>query len=158
MIIPPHGLEAIKATFGDPTPYITQAGVEESWMNTILQKIHLPYTMDYAYAKTKIITIQCHKLIAEPLQNTFTEVHNKGLSNLCLVYGGCYVWRQMRTSYKLSTHCWGIALDLNPRTNVQGTKGDMAPEIISIFESHGFYWGGNFKLRDPMHFQYCTGY
>ena len=40
------------------------------------------------------------------------------------------------------------------------TKGNMDPEIIQVFRSHGFKWGGEFsgKSIDPMHFQYCTGY
>jgi hypothetical protein len=34
----------------------------------------------------------------------------------------------------------------------------MREEIIGVFKESGFIWGGDWKRKDPMHFQYCTGY
>jgi hypothetical protein len=35
----------------------------------------------------------------------------------------------------------------------------MDPDVVAIFQHFGFLWGGEFHLRkDPMHFQYATGY
>jgi len=75
-------------------------------------------------------------------------------------YGGCFNFRAKRSSSKLSTHSWGIALDLNPETNGMGREGDMAPGIVEVFESFGFTWGGRWSGagKDPMHFQFCSGY
>ncbi len=57
------------------------------------------------------------------------------------------------------THSSGIAIDLNPETNRTGTPGDMDPQIVAVFKQHGFKWGGDWLGRkDPMHFQYCSGY
>lgn len=52
------------------------------------------------------------------------------------------------------------AIDLNPETNGMGRDGDMAPGIVKVFESHGFTWGGRWsgRSKDPMHFQFCSGY
>jgi D-alanyl-D-alanine carboxypeptidase len=49
---------------------------------------------------------------------------------------------------------------LNPETNAQGTEGNMDSAVIKIFRDAGFEWGGDWqgKVRDPMHFQFCTGY
>ncbi len=75
-------------------------------------------------------------------------------------FGGCFAYRPQRTGSKLSTHSWGIAIDLNPATNQQGSDGNMDPKLVEIFRCARFQWGGDWKgkARDPMHFQFCTGY
>jgi hypothetical protein len=41
-----------------------------------------------------------------------------------------------------------------------GTVGDTDARLVELFEGFGFLWGGRWPGRgkDPMHFQYCTGY
>lgn len=75
-------------------------------------------------------------------------------------YGGCFNFRAKRSGSKLSTHAWGIAIDLNPETNAMGREGDMAPGIVKVFESFGFTWGGRWTGagKDRMHFQFCSGH
>lgn len=53
----------------------------------------------------------------------------------------------------LSSHSWGMAIDINASTNKLNTKGDMNARIVETFLKHGFMWGGNFKRLDPMHFE-----
>jgi len=74
--------------------------------------------------------------------------------------GGCFSFRPQPTGTKLSTHSWGIAIDLNPETNAQGTAGDIDSAIVDIFRKAGFQWGGDWEgsSRDPMHFQFFSGY
>jgi hypothetical protein len=60
----------------------------------------------------------------------------------------------------LSSHAWGIAMDINARWNrlghlpaQPGTKGCII-DLVPLAEAHGFAWGGNFRSRiDPMHFE-----
>jgi D-alanyl-D-alanine carboxypeptidase len=51
---------------------------------------------------------------------------------------------------KLS-HAWGIAIDVNPETNAQGTPGNMDSGVVRIFRDAGFEWGGDWqgRSRDP---------
>lgn len=68
----------------------------------------------------------------------------------------CFNWRPIRGGNVLSYHSWAVAVDINPGTNQMGTQGDMPMEVVKIFESLGFTWGGHWKgkRRDPMHFQF----
>lgn len=61
----------------------------------------------------------------------------------------------------LSTHSWGIAIDINPDRNPYqlGNWGapetDIPPQIIDIFKKYGFQWGGDWAgQRDAMHFEW----
>ncbi len=106
------------------------------------------------------IIISCHKLMTGIFAEVFRNIHGAGLQNHVTSFGGCFAFRPQRTGTKLSTHAWGIAIDLNPQSNMQGTAGNMNVEVIKIFKQAGFAWGGDWqgKTRDPMHFQFCSGY
>jgi len=92
--------------------------------------------------------------------SVFSKIQSAGLQERLTSFGGCFSFRPQRTGTKLSAHAWGIAIDLNPETNQQGTAGNLDQAIIAIFRNAGFQWGGTWqgKSRDPMHFQFCTGY
>ena len=104
--------------------------------------------------------IECHHLLAAIFGQAFQHIQTAGLQSKITSYGGCYAGRAKRLSSHWSAHAWGIAIDLNPESNGQGTKGDMDGGVIRVFEEMGFTWGGAFSGAsiDPMHFQYCTGY
>ena len=60
----------------------------------------------------------------------------------------------------LSTHSFGIAVDINWDENCNGCSSYTMPEeIVDIFESYGFRWGGRYRSIfgskiDSMHFEY----
>ncbi|MFA6081556.1 MAG: M15 family metallopeptidase [Patescibacteria group bacterium] len=60
----------------------------------------------------------------------------------------------------LSTHSFGISVDINWDENCNGCSNYTMPmEIVDIFESYGFRWGGRYKsifgsTIDPMHFEF----
>lgn len=60
----------------------------------------------------------------------------------------------------LSTHAFGISVDINWDENCNGCSSFTMPmEIVDIFESYGFRWGGRYKSIfgsriDAMHFEY----
>jgi len=83
-----------------------------------------------------------------------------------------WTWRQIAGTNRRSNHSYGTAVDLLPR-DLRGrltywrwnqSSGNnainrrtyyMPPEtVITIFEEHGFIWGGNWALIDTMHFEY----
>lgn len=157
----PHGLEGIIATFGDIRTYARDDGTANPAWEQFMGRAVLPFAIPLDWDTSKSASgIRCHRLIVPLIAAVFTDIVNKGLKGAVKTYGGGYNWRMKRGQAKPSTHSWGIAIDLNARTNAMGTAGDMDPRLVALFESYGFTWGGRWPgtNKDPMHFQYCSGY
>jgi hypothetical protein len=126
-----------------------------------LQQSSLPFALPLSWDKSCTVQrISYHKLLVQTCADIFLRIQSAGLQGQITSFGGCFAFRPQRTGAKLSTHAWGIALDLNPESNAQGTAGNMNPGVVAIFKEVGFTWGGEWQgsKRDPMHFQFCTGY
>lgn len=158
----PDGLEQIVATFGNIREYIrSDASLDPKWQVDFLTRIELPFPLSLSWdTATRVNQMTCHRRMAEVFTEVFQHVQALGLQEKMQTFGGCFSFRPQRTGSKLSTHAWGIAIDLNPASNAQGTDGDMDAGVVASFRSAGFEWGGEWegKRRDPMHFQFCTGY
>lgn len=80
--------------------------------------------------------------------------------------GGTYVCRTIAGTDALSAHGYGIAIDIAvkpshywrwPKVPADGNvvyRNAIPMEIVSIFEKHGFIWGGRWYHHDTMHFEY----
>lgn len=159
----PNGLAEIKATFGNVSNYITSAGtLLPEWETEYLTFAELAFPLRLSWEPSVTVTkMLCHRLLAPTIEGMFSQMVQNGLAPQVKTFGGCFAWRHQRgVTDKISTHAWGIALDLNPETNQQGTAGDMSAGLVKFFEDAGFVWGGNFAgvRQDPMHFQFASGY
>lgn len=79
---------------------------------------------------------------------------------------GAFNCRRVAGTDKLSPHGYGIAVDLALKRahywlwDSGGSdatlpyRNDTPPEIVEIFEKHGFIWGGRWFHYDTMHFEY----
>jgi hypothetical protein len=78
---------------------------------------------------------------------------------------GTYNCRVVADTRQPSPHAFGIAIDLNlafsdywywarTRDGSLPYRNRMPQEIVSIFEKHGFIWGGKWNHFDTMHFEY----
>jgi hypothetical protein len=74
-----------------------------------------------------------------------------------------FCFRKIAGTPFLSSHSYGIALDLKPslgrywrwEKNWRKVKQIEYPrEIVRIFEKYGFIWGGRWEHFDSMHFEY----
>jgi len=77
-------------------------------------------------------------------------------------------WRKIRGTNRLSTHSFGIAIDINIKYSnywqwdcrctseeiILKYKNSIPQRIVDIFEKHGFIWGGKWYHYDTMHFEY----
>lgn len=158
----PNGLNEIINTFGDPRMFVNQKDV---WEAMSLQIRDLPQSLIYAFDTNQIIhRVRAHKRVVDHLAMTLMECLARGVPKERLKYGGSYQWRSKRVSASLSTHTWGIAVDIEPTENPMGTRWvddgkHLDPRIIEIFEAQGWFWGERFASGpDPMHFQWATGF
>lgn len=109
-------------------------------------------------------TIRCNKLVASDLFKIFYEIPKNLIDvNDTIRSGGCYVPRymycQIHKKYDkckgLSMHALGLAIDINPSTNGFGTKGTTQNKTIAeIFKKYNWSWGGDWKIPDPMHYEF----
>ncbi len=161
-LYPPNGLKEIIELFGDIYRYIREDGtIDPGWETDYLGMANLPFAIPLSWDRDKSVKrILCHKKLSGLFSDVFEKIERAGMKKYVQTFGGCYNFRTKRTSGKPSTHCWGIALDLNPDSNQMGSVGDMHPGIVEIFRHFGFKWGGDWpgRSKDPMHFQFCTGY
>ena len=73
---------------------------------------------------------------------------------------GTYNCRTVADTGEPSMHSWGAAIDINPAYGEYwlrprtGPACTIPPEIIDVFERHGFIWGGKWSHYDTMHFEY----
>ena len=158
----PHGLEAIKRTFGDFTwkpmapPTID---IDDVWESDNLVRIR-------NVCGTKI-DIRLHRLAVEPFQSALEAAMKAAPKYKVRLLGG-YCARQMKTldpkkqaKAPLSTHAWGIAFDINWDKNPFASvlKTDLPPEFVAEFKRWGWSWGGDWsRSKDAMHFQLASGY
>jgi hypothetical protein len=158
----PHGLNEIIATFGNIYEFIkTDGQLDPRWQSDFLVKMRLPFPLRLAWDPSRIITqMTCHQRMTGSYTSVFAAIQERGLQSAITSFGGCFAFRPQRTGSKLSTHSWGIAIDLNTESNAQGALGNMDARVVEIFRNAGFEWGGDWagRSRDPMHFQFCTGY
>lgn len=75
--------------------------------------------------------------------------------------GGTFNWRVIAGTDRLSTHSFGIAIDINTKysdywkwNNNTVYVNRIPYEIAEVFERHGFIWGGKWYHYDTMHFEY----
>lgn len=127
------------------------------------------------------LSTNVHQNIADKLRKISDKImalpRNEELNNFfkTLTRTDGYAWRQVRDTQSRSFHSIGLAIDILPKGYYQKViywgwqkqlkpdtwfmtpvKNRWAPpqEIIDIFESEGFIWGGKWMVWDNMHFEY----
>jgi D-alanyl-D-alanine carboxypeptidase-like protein len=137
-----------------------------SWEKANLVTVTTPYALTLAWdLAIQVKRITCHRLVAaslltvlEGILSHYGTVKDVKTARMHL-YGGCYNFRRISGSSRLSTHSWGAGIDLDPDRNPLGTPyseqlGMMPLAVVALFEQEGWKWGGRFETRpDCMHFQ-----
>jgi len=101
----------------------------------------------YHLGGQKVTFVVCNKTMAKPLWEAMTCI-GKLNESVDLVYHGCYNYRNIAGTQRLSRHATGTAIDLNAALGVP-------LRMAQCFEKAGFEWGGRWPhpKTDNMHFQ-----
>jgi len=124
----------------------------------------------------------CPKLVGQKILVTKTNAVFKQIEKISkeldelpefkeylLRIGGTFNWRLINGTNRLSMHSFGMTIDINTkysdywqwsckckdeRVPIKKYKNRIPMKIVSIFEKHGFIWGGKWEHFDTMHFEY----
>jgi hypothetical protein len=121
-------------------------------------------TIDPAWVEKHIVTtdmpllgtITCNRKLIPMVRAALEDILASGLMSEIKVYSGCWASRTVSRSPTAppSTHAYGAAIDINAPQNPYGTKPTMNRDVVRIFESWGFNWGGDFLIPDGHHFEF----
>jgi hypothetical protein len=105
--------------------------------------------------------VTCNVAIMGPLEAAMREITDRGLGSLINTAdfqyeGGCWNPRAARViaGGALSSHSWGMAIDINVAKNPLGGTPHQDPRLVAIMAAHGFAWGGRFLRPDGAHFEW----
>jgi hypothetical protein len=100
--------------------------------------------------------IACNLDMHRPLQMALDAMVNAGIADQLHTFDGAFNIRMVRGSSTLfSAHSYGLAIDINADENILGGQTNISQEMIQVFQTVGFDWGGYFHRVDGMHWSYC---
>lgn len=152
----PFGYSQIVEYYGLPPK---DEDLRKEWEKLNLFTFTLPMPVKCSYGDGEVITqLRFHKKIMDIVVDTFDYITKSGLFELIQDCGGSYMYRNKVNSEQLSTHSFGIAIDINCSANRYGELPRQSYFLVDAFLKFGWVWGGFWKVRDGMHFQYARGY
>lgn len=133
--------------------------ITNDWKKQHLGSVSIPQLKGIHGAPSNGV-VSFNKRVIPQLVALFNEWQSDGLIGNLLSWGGTFAPRFIRGSRTtLSQHAHASAFDCNVPWNGLGARGALVGEKGSVREMvltayrHGFYWGGWFTRKDPMHFE-----
>lgn len=130
-----------------------------------MTQVTLPYTM--WMDDLKITKCWMNKSCSDSLLRVLTYVwdengrdYDKIKAQQLHIFSGSWNIRNMRGGASLSTHAFGVAIDIAAPWNMLGKKPGYNKfsftndsVIVKAFKEEGWTWGGDWSRPDGMHFQ-----
>ena len=131
-----------------------------------MTQVKLPYTM--WMDEVRITNAWMNNICADSLLRVMTYVwdengrdYDKIKAQQLHIFSGAWNIRNMRGGSNLSTHAYGLAIDIAAPFNALGRKPGYNKHsftdnslIVKAFKDEGWIWGGDWERRpDGMHFQ-----
>jgi len=131
-------------------------------MPKLVRVVWLPKTWGHAISITSVNGVDRHLAAISRELDELPADDRKFLYPI----GGTYACRAVADTGQTSMHAWGAAIDINTAYSdywlwhraggggLPAYVNRIPPEIVAIFERHGFIWGGRWAHFDTMHFEY----
>ena len=135
-------------------------GVNKTQIQSNLAKVSIGY---------KFVEFNRNNEAAQALNSVMKELlplarQSYKIYNAAFPSSGTFNYRLIGSTSRLSSHAFGIGIDLNSHKNdywrwntrdAGQSRLDAYPqEIVQIFEKYGFVWGGKWGNFDIMHYEY----
>ena len=132
--------------YGDPR--------EPGWKNKWIHKWHVQQLHPWFPQEE----IEIHKHFWPLLQDAFLELEKLNLHIEIETYDACHNIVYLHESPVLSVHSWGAAMDLNAKSNPNGTMGKWSEDFIKVMKKNNIHCGQNWTgNKQPMHFAMMDG-
>src|SRR5262245_58800864 len=152
----------IRTAFGRPSYVEAARGavtLKADWVAQNIIDLPSPLLADTGFAQIKV-----HAKARASFVRVFDAIAESGRAGLIRTCAGTFVprYKGWDPNRGLSSHSWGIAIDINVPWNGYGATpaplGALGSvrELVPLFEAEGFAWGGNFtpqSICDGMHFE-----
>jgi len=106
-----------------------------AWLSEHLRLFSTPYPLALVWSPSEQVKkIRSHKLVGENLTGMLEQVlehygsYTKVKAARMHLYGGCYNFRMIKESVRLSAHTWCVGIDLEPEKNPLGENAARRPE------------------------------
>jgi hypothetical protein len=174
-ILYPKGTDFSTPQIGQDPGRIRHEPFFKKMYGNTLQEVHQKLTTITWLPKTVNIKLQVSTVnqIHQKMQSISAELEELLVKKPHFVKylqqpAGTFNWRFIRGTNRLSTHSFGMTIDLNitysnywqwdNKTTDENTpliyRNQIPMEIVSVFEKYGFIWGGKWYHYDTMHFEY----
>jgi len=134
--------------FGNPV--MDRVSFERKWM--VLWDIPDDINKEIPSLPNKIYI---NKILITPFEKVLRELISTGLYKEIKTWDGCFNIREKRGSKTISTHSWGIAVDMNAAWNKFKGSVSWSNEFLEVWRKNGWICGADWsqKYKDGMHFQ-----
>lgn len=156
----PHGYDEIVSAYGHPDRD-GDGRVDTDWWQQNMRLYTFPFPLRLSWGAGEAVTRQyIHKAVGDAMIDALAEIGQLVPPQYltfcnCDRFGGIFNYRRnRRNDAHLSTHSWGIAIDINPHLGPLGGPNNQPYFIRKAFRNRGF----NTYTDDAMHMEACTGY
>jgi hypothetical protein len=142
-------LALVKQRFGEfRTRSLAQPLPEPRWVKANIASGRVPV----------LGTVRCHRLVLPALAAAMAELRNAHLDRLIDAADsrrdGCFSPAARSGDLVPSRHLWGIAVELNPSSNLPGLPPKLDRRVVRVMARHGFAWGGTWLHPLGSHFEW----